>query len=122
MDRAGEPSRLRGTDRRGAPRLDARHRRLLAVWAVAVFFLGSRAIYRGLIEPAAGFVAQPCWIDVNQASVAELQALPGVGPGRAEAVVLERIRGGPFIGLEDLDRVQGFGAVTLDRLGAYVRF
>ena len=122
MERAGEQSERRGLDRREARRLDARHRRVLTVWAVVVVLLGSRAICRGLIEPARGFVAQPCRIDVNRASVAELQALPGVGPGRAEAVVLERIRGGPFIGLADLGRVQGFGAVTLGRLSAYVRF
>ena len=122
VERAGEQSERRGLDRREARRLDARHRRVLTVWAVVVVLLGSRAICRGLIEPARGFVAQPCRIDVNRASVAELQALPGVGPGRAEAVVLERIRGGPFIGLEDLGRVQGFGAVTLGRLSAYVRF
>ena len=102
--------------------LDARHRRLLAVWAVAVVVLGSGAVCRGALDPAPGFVARPCRIDVNRASVAELQALPGVGPSRAEAVVLERIRGGPFVGLEDLGRVHGFGGATLRGLAVYVTF
>lgn len=61
-------------------------------------------------------------VDVNRASVAELQVLPGIGPGRAEALVLERIRGGLFAGLEDLERVRGFGAVVLDRLAPHVAF
>ena len=102
--------------------LDARGRRMLAVWAVVVVVLAARATLRGLREPEPGVVVTPCRIDVNRASAAELQALPGVGPGRAEAVVLERIRSGPFTGLGDLGRVRGLGPTTLQRLAPYVQF
>jgi len=74
----------------------------LAVRALAVGCLGDAAADRRL-------AVAPLRIDLNRASVAELQALPGVGPARAEAIVLHRIRHGPFRALEDLDRVDGFG-------------
>lgn len=84
--------------------------------------LAARATWRG-VAPAAPLVHMVPWrVDVNRASVAELQVLPGIGPGRAEALVLERIRGGIFAGLEDLGRVRGFGAVVLDRLAPHVAF
>jgi len=63
-----------------------------------------------------------CPIDVNRASVGELQALPGVGPRRAEALVLERIRNGPFERLDQLARVYGFGPELLRRLRPHLRF
>ena len=84
--------------------------------------LAARATWRG-VAPAAPLVHMVSWrVDVNRASVAELQVLPGIGPGRAEALVLERIRGGIFAGLEDIGRVRGFGAVALDRLAPHVAF
>jgi competence protein ComEA len=51
-------------------------------------------------------------VDVNRASVAELSVLPGVGRARAEAIVVERIRNGPFHGLAELERVDGLGPTT----------
>ena len=84
--------------------------------------LAVRATWRG-VAPAAPLVQVVPWrVDVNRASVAELQVLPGIGPGRAEALVLERIRGGFFRGLEDLGRVRGFGAMVLGRLAPHVAF
>ena len=104
------------------PPLTARSRRLLTVWAVWSAVLAARALWRGVARPTPGVVATSCRIDVNRASVAELQGLPGVGPERAEAIVLERIRGGPFVGMRDLHRVYGFGPVLLRRLRPYVQF
>lgn len=54
-------------------------------------------------------------INVNRASVARLQALPGIGPalaGRIEAFRAQR----PFRTVDDLERVRGIGPKTLDRL------
>lgn len=55
-------------------------------------------------------------IDVNRATVAELDELPGVGPATAEAIVTERERNGPFVGVDDLDRVPGIGPAKLEAL------
>lgn|GEM_PF-1442182 len=114
--------RGRPTSPEADPPLTARSRRLLTVWAVWVAILAARAFWRGVVMPSPSVVVTSCLIDVNKASVAELQGLPGVGPERAEAIVLERIRGGPFVGIRDLGRVHGFGPVLLRRLRPYVQF
>ncbi|MEC7583463.1 MAG: helix-hairpin-helix domain-containing protein [Planctomycetota bacterium] len=49
---------------------------------------------------------------MNRASMGELQALPGIGPERAGAIVLHRVRHGPFATPSDLSRVWGIGPAT----------
>src|SRR5688572_24259786 len=61
-------------------------------------------------------------IDPNRAVEAELDRLPGVGPGAARAIVESREREGAFTGPEDLLRVRGIGAATLDRMRPYLEF
>jgi competence protein ComEA len=49
-------------------------------------------------------------LDVNTASIAQLEGLRGVGPRTAKMIVNERSRAGAFASLEDLsDRVRGLG-------------
>jgi competence protein ComEA len=49
-------------------------------------------------------------LDVNSASITQLQSLRGLGPKTARIIVLERERGGSFESLSDLaDRVRGIG-------------
>ena len=55
-------------------------------------------------------------IDVNAAGAAELELLPGVGPATATAIITERERNGPFLDVDDLDRVPGIGPAKLDAL------
>jgi competence protein ComEA len=59
-------------------------------------------------------------IDVNRASTAELEMLPGVGPATAAAIVTERDRNGPFVSFEDLERVSGIGPAKLAALEGLV--
>ena len=68
--------------------------------------------------------APPAWavpvrIDLNRARVGELATLPSIGPARAAAIVLERVRHGRFDAVEDLARVGGIGAATIDELRPY---
>jgi competence protein ComEA len=60
--------------------------------------------------------APPTPIDVNTATPAELDELPGVGPATAAAIVTERERSGPFATVDDLDRVPGIGPAKLEAL------
>jgi competence ComEA-like helix-hairpin-helix protein len=55
-------------------------------------------------------------LDVNLASAAEFERLPGVGPALAARIVEVRAREGPFASVDDLRRVKGVGGVTLERL------
>ena len=55
-------------------------------------------------------------IDVNSASQAELENLPGIGPSKAAAIVAHREDRGPFASCEDLSQVTGIGAATVANL------
>ena len=56
----------------------------------------------------------PAWpIDVNTATAAQLQELPGVGPITASAIVEHRDRVGPFLSVEAVQDVSGIGPVKL---------
>ena len=59
-------------------------------------------------------------VDVNRASAAELETLPGVGPATAAAIVAERDLNGPFASFDDLERVPGIGPAKLARLAGLV--
>lgn len=60
-------------------------------------------------------------VAVNRATAAELDALPGIGPALARAIVEERTRGGPFRSVADLERVPGIGPATVRRLTSRIR-
>lgn len=67
--------------------------------------------------PGPGGTAAPAGpVDVNRAGAAELEALPGVGPATAAAIVDDRERNGPFASVDDLDRVSGIGPAKLAAL------
>jgi competence protein ComEA len=71
-----------------------------------------------------GAQAQPegaAAVDLNTADVTMLDALPGVGPGRAKAIVGYREANGPFHAVQDLARVPGIGPAALARLQGRVR-
>lgn len=59
-------------------------------------------------------------IPLATASVADLEALPGIGPSRARAIADERARGGRFETPAALERVPGLGAVSVARLAPLV--
>lgn len=51
-------------------------------------------------------------IDLNTATQAELETLPGIGASKAAAIIANR----PYATVDDLDRVPGIGPSTLDQL------
>jgi len=55
-------------------------------------------------------------LDLNAATEAELDALPGVGPSRAQAIIEHRAKNGPFASVEDLRNVKGIGDKTFAEL------
>jgi len=59
-------------------------------------------------------------VDVNRAAVAELAALPGVGPGLAQRIVEERERRGRFDSPEALRYVLGMGPKKLAAIRRFV--
>jgi competence protein ComEA len=55
-------------------------------------------------------------VDVNAATAAELEALPGIGAALAARIVAEREARGAFRGVEELARVPGVGEKLVERL------
>ncbi len=55
-------------------------------------------------------------VNINTATADELDALPGVGPSTAAAIVDDRERNGPFSSPEDLMRVSGIGEKKFAKL------
>jgi competence protein ComEA len=54
-------------------------------------------------------------VNINTATVEELQRLPGIGPKKAEDIVLYRAKK-PFTKISQLDRIKGIGPKTLQKL------
>ena len=60
-------------------------------------------------------------LDLNVATVAQLDQLPGVGPGTAAAIIAYRDKHGPFHAVEELLDVRGIGTAKLDAIRDLVR-
>ncbi len=58
-------------------------------------------------------------IDVNSASQADLQKLPGIGPKLSQRILDERAKAA-FKSIEDLRRVPGIGPKTLEKIKPFV--
>ena len=66
--------------------------------------------------PASPLPASTAGVDVNRASAAELEALPGIGPTKAAAIVADRDTNGLFSSCQDLTRVNGIGSATVSAI------
>lgn len=55
-------------------------------------------------------------VDLNTATVAQLDTLPGIGPSTAAAIVEYRSRNGHFASVDELDEVRGIGPARLEQL------
>jgi competence protein ComEA len=60
-------------------------------------------------------------LDLNTATLEQLDALPGVGPVTAAAILAWRQANGKFTSVDQLGDVDGIGPARLDRLRALVR-
>lgn len=66
------------------------------------------------LSPLAAFAGTT--VDVNTASATELEAIKGVGPAKAQAIVKYREENGPFASIEDLEKVPGIGAKSVEQM------
>lgn len=69
-------------------------------------------------KPAA---KQPPVVNLNTATAAELEAVPGIGPSTARAILEYRTKHGSFQKVDDLTAVSGIGPKTLEKLRPYLK-
>lgn len=55
-------------------------------------------------------------IDINRAGKSELQTLKGIGPSKANAIIMEREKNGFYRSADDLLRVKGIGNKVLSEI------
>ena len=79
---------------------------------------GGGATASGNAAAASAVPAGP--VDLNRATAEDLDALPGVGPSTAAAIIAYRDENGPFGSVDDLLDVRGIGPAKLDAIRSLV--
>lgn len=59
-------------------------------------------------------------VNINKATLEELQNLPGIGPSKAAAIIAKREELGSFGAIEDLKLVTGIGDKTFEKLKDFI--
>ncbi len=59
-------------------------------------------------------------VNINTATVEQLQTLPGIGPSTAARIIADREQNGPFRTIEDLTRITGIKEGTMSKIRAYI--
>ena len=81
---------------------------------------GELKVIRNAVEPPAELAS---WqkqsispVNINTASLKELEMLPMIGPVRAEAIISYRQKNGPFNTISDITNVHGIGSATFEEI------
>jgi DNA uptake protein ComE-like DNA-binding protein len=61
-------------------------------------------------------------LDLDVATLAQIDSLPGVTPLMARRIVLDRMARGPFVTRDGLRRVSGVGQIFLSRIDSLITF
>ena len=67
-----------------------------------------------------GYVAGK--LDLDVATAAQIESLPGVGPATAKRIVADRMQRGPFVTRDGFRRVRGTGPTFLAKIDSLVTF
>jgi competence ComEA-like helix-hairpin-helix protein len=93
---------------------------------IARFYFITLAVCALMVAAAIAFAApqkkQPPSkpLDINKATVEDLEKIPGIGPATAKAIVRFREKSGPFRRLEDLLAIRGITKRKLEQLRPYL--
>ena len=73
-----------------------------------------------LYVPEAEAEPGPQKIDINRAEAWLLDALPNIGPSRAQAIVDYREQNGPFRSTEEITKVEGIGTAIYEQIKSLI--
>jgi competence protein ComEA len=59
-------------------------------------------------------------VNINTATLEQLDALPGIGPTTAQSILDYRLQHGPFQVIQDIQNVPGIGPATYAQIQAYI--
>jgi len=75
---------------------------------------------------AGGLLDHPGYVggklDLDVATAAQIDSLPGVGPTMAKRIVMDRMKRGPFVTRDGFRRVPGVGPAVLAKIDSLVVF
>jgi competence protein ComEA len=69
-----------------------------------------------VIPTPGGPASSATLININKATLSDLESLPGIGPTTAQKIIDYRTQHGPFSSISDIMNVAGIGPATFDRL------
>ena len=115
---------MQKSSRKNASRLNA------ALWVLAAGLLAAalgwyvlddrpQELTAGPVDEAA-LAAQTAALDLNTATEAELDDLPGLGPALAGRIIAWREEHGPFDTPEDVTQVEGIGPAIYEQIAPYI--
>lgn len=76
--------------------------------------------FSGALLPLGSTVAFAATVNINTADAATLDALPGIGSTKAQAIVAYRDANGPFATIADIQKVSGIGASTFANIESFI--
>lgn len=91
-------------------------KRFITVALIAACFSFAVPLATLAVEAPAQVASVSGAIDINTATVKELQSLPGIGKVTAERITAYRTQNGPFTAIDDLLKVKGIGKKSLDKI------
>ena len=59
-------------------------------------------------------------VNINTASLEELESLDGIGSATAQKIIDYRTENGPFVSIEDLINVSGIGPAVMDQIRPFI--